>query len=164
MTGRHEAHEPGDALGRGSLQATLLGFVVLAVGVSGLSKLYGCVFGVGLGDRDDRPEPPPPVPARLVAFLGPIAPGHALDGWTVTEVGPLKDGALRLVLTATAGEVATLTLRMRDPHGARGLVETGALAVFGDEGARRAARALAPALAAQEQRSPPPPDLTMATP
>lgn len=145
------------------MQATLLGFAVLAVGVSGLSRLYGCMFGA-IADREDRPEPPPPVPARVAAFLGPIAPGYALDGWTVTAVGPLEDGALRLVLTAAAGEAATLTLRMRDPHGARGLVETGALAVFGDGDAAPAARALAPALAACERRSSPPPDLTMATP
>lgn len=159
MPGPFDGGDPPDALGRRSLIAMLRVFATLTLAVVGVSRVHACVSAA---PRLDSPGSPP-VPTRLLEFLGPIAPGHALAGWTVAEVGPLIAGGLRVLLRDAAGESVALTVRLRDPHGAAGLTETATLTLFGAPAAAPAARALAPALAARERASPPPLDLTMGT-
>lgn len=145
---------------RASLRATLIGYagvvlVVLAVsaGVRWTSPAAG------------DPTLPKPLSAEMVGFLGPIAPGFEVAGWMVTSVGPLADGALRVVVQDAARARVTLFVRLRDPGDRSPLARTRGLAIRGDEAegeaARAAAQALASALAEREKAVVVPEDLTM---
>lgn len=148
--------ERAGRLGRRSLVGMLLAYAGLTVAVVGASTVHGCL-GRTLGPRATGQEQP--TPPELVVFLGPIAAGAEIDGWTVGEVGPLRNGNLRVELRA-GGERVALTLTRGEAGRAGAIAETARMALYPavhdlatftpTASTRAAATALAGALAARE--------------
>lgn len=110
-------------LGRRSLLGVLLAYAGLTVVVVALSRVHARCTVSPRVDAVDRAAP-----AELVAGLG-LAVGAAVGRWTVSEVGPLRGGNLRVELRA-AGERVALTLARPDPTRPRPLAGTEQLAIY----------------------------------
>jgi hypothetical protein len=113
-------------LGRRSLVGMLLAYAGLVGVVVLASRVHACLGRV-VGPRADRLERP--TPPELQEFLGDVAPGATLGRWAVVEVGPLRDGNLRVELRAGGERVAlTLTRRAADRPGP--VAGTATLAIY----------------------------------
>lgn len=111
-------------LGRRSLVGMLLVYAGLTLAVVAASGVHAC-----LGRRAPAAERLERAPsAELLKFLGPVAAGGAVGRWTVHEVGPLRNGNLRVELRAGAERVA-LTVTRGGPGPTPVATSTG-LAIF----------------------------------
>ena len=103
----------------------------------------------------------PKAGADVAAYFGDVAPGAQLGRWKVVAVHDVHMGAVPVVLATRFGKRFQVDVLRKSAGGARGVAETGSVALFLSNGGRgslrtseeqgRGALALAAALASREQ-------------